>query len=386
MIGAGQPLDLRVRPAGSSWEPGSCHNSLVVKWTRLTSATNCCLCSVSRFTYDAFSRRVKIEEGTASGSTFTPNTSLTRNFVWVGGEIAEERDNSNVVQKKFFGMGEWRNGVGSLYYSRDHLGSLRELTDGSGTVRARYEYDPYGRRSANLVTATNALAADWGFTGHYYHEPSQLHLAWFRAYDAKLGRWISRDPIAEADGLNLYGYVGGDPVNLRDPLGLWIEDEDGFPVLVTGTALDALFYDEATKAEHDAIMANAKAALIRGGKAVAEEAAMACVPLGRFVKAGKALKNAGEVGIQLTKSSLKLGQEMHKAYKAGLADGVNTFKEFNKIKGIRPDFVDFTIKTIYELKPYNPRAIREGLKQLDRYKSAFEETYGSGWKTVLDTY
>ncbi len=77
---------------------------------------------------------------------------------------------------------------------------------------------------------------------------------------------------------------------------------------------------------------------------------------------------------------------MHKAYKAKLADGVNTFKEFNKIKGIRPDFVDFTTKTIYELKPNNPRAIKEGLEQLNRYKSIFEEIYGSGWKTVLDTY
>ena len=128
------------------------------------------------------------------------------------------------VQKKFFGLGEWRNGVGNLYYARDHLGNLRELTDGSSVVRARYEYDPYGRRSANLITGGNALAADWGFTGHYYHANSGLHLAWFRAYDANLGRWISRDPIGEYGGMNLYGYVLGNPISFVDPLGLALSD------------------------------------------------------------------------------------------------------------------------------------------------------------------
>ncbi len=91
-------------------------------------------------------------------------------------------------------------------------------------------------------------------------------------------------------------------------------------------------------------------------------------------------------GVQYTKSSLKLGQEMHTAYKAGLADGVTTFKEFTGIKGIRPDFVDFGTKTIYELKPFNPRQIQLGTKQLNNYKSLFEQNYGGTWKTVLDHY
>jgi len=59
-----------------------------------------------------------------------------------------------------------------------------------------------------------------GFTGHYYHQPSGLHLALYRAYDADLGRWLSRDPIAENAGINLYSYVVNDPVSLWDPLGL----------------------------------------------------------------------------------------------------------------------------------------------------------------------
>jgi uncharacterized protein RhaS with RHS repeats len=44
-------------------------------------------------------------------------------------------------------------------------------------------------------------------------------LAPFRGYDAETGRWLSRDPIEEIGGLNLYGYVVNDPLNTFDPLG-----------------------------------------------------------------------------------------------------------------------------------------------------------------------
>jgi hypothetical protein len=42
----------------------------------------------------------------------------------------------------------------------------------------------------------------------------------FRYYDPETGRWPSRDPIQEQGGLNLYGFVGNDPVNRWDVLGL----------------------------------------------------------------------------------------------------------------------------------------------------------------------
>ncbi len=42
----------------------------------------------------------------------------------------------------------------------------------------------------------------------------------YRFYNPNLGRWINRDPIAEAGGINLYGFVLNDPVNFIDPTGL----------------------------------------------------------------------------------------------------------------------------------------------------------------------
>jgi hypothetical protein len=100
----------------------------------------------------------------------------------------------------------------------------------------------------------------------------------------------------------------------------------------------------------------------------------------------------GEVGEgikeseEFTKSSLELGQQMHKEYKVeDVLEGI-AVKEFRGIPGIRPDFVNFSTKTIYELKPNNPRAIKQGYKQLAKYKGIFEKQLGGTWKTVLDTY
>jgi RHS repeat-associated protein len=56
-----------------------------------------------------------------------------------------------------------------------------------------------------------------------YNADSGLYLAERRAYDPATGRWLSRDPIGEIGDTygNVYVYVGGDPLNRRDPLGLW---------------------------------------------------------------------------------------------------------------------------------------------------------------------
>jgi RHS repeat-associated protein len=148
------------------------------------------------------------------------DTTTVKTFVWSGNTIAEERDAAGTaVSKRFFAEGEQRIGgtdAGNYYYSRDHLGSLREVTDGTGALKAQYDYDAWG----NQVVVTGNMSFDFGYTGHYRHAASNLYLAPFRAYDPTMGRWLSRDPIKEDGGLNLYGYVRNNPVHLRDPLGL----------------------------------------------------------------------------------------------------------------------------------------------------------------------
>ena len=160
----------------------------------------------SEFTYDGLGRRVKLVEKT-NGVVVS-----TKLFVWCGTELCEERDSTGSnVTKRFFGQGEQISGT-NYFFTRDHLGSVREMTDGSGTIHARYDYDPYGRRTK----VSGDMDADFAFTGDYYHANSGLYLTLYRAYDPNTGRWISRDPMQENESLNLYVYAGEDPINYID--------------------------------------------------------------------------------------------------------------------------------------------------------------------------
>jgi RHS repeat-associated protein len=169
----------------------------------------------SEFSYDGLDRRVRILE-MESGIPVSD-----KRFVWSGVRPVEERDTANNALGRYFAEGEQRTvasgATANFYYMLDHLGSIQEMTDASGAVRAAYAYEPFGNRTK----LSGDLDVDFGYTGHYRHVRSGLNLAPYRAYDSATGRWISRDPIAEDGGLNMYGYVGNSPTNRSDPLGLW---------------------------------------------------------------------------------------------------------------------------------------------------------------------
>jgi RHS repeat-associated protein len=172
----------------------------------------------TELTYDGASHRKKIVEK-SSGTVIG-----TKQFVWVGNRIAEERDANNVVTRRYYSNGEQRIGgldAGIYFYSKDHLGSIREMTDTAGAIRTRYDYDPFG----NTTMVSGDLSVDFGYTGHYWLNTigNNLYLAPFRAYDPTIGRWISRDSLEDAEtseGPNLYSYVRNNPSGATDPLGL----------------------------------------------------------------------------------------------------------------------------------------------------------------------
>jgi RHS repeat-associated protein len=167
--------------------------------------------SSSLFAYDGLSRRTQIIEKNSSGTITS-----TKNFLWAGKDIIQERDSSNAVTKQFFLQGEQQTGV-NYYYTRDQLGSTRELLNSSGGIVARYSYDPYGNDA--LVSGTNL--ASFQYAGYYFHQPSGLQLAIFRTYDSNTGRWLSRDPAGEIfGGFDLYEYCDDLPIDAVDSFGL----------------------------------------------------------------------------------------------------------------------------------------------------------------------
>jgi RHS repeat-associated protein len=171
---------------------------------------------ITEFTYDGLGRRV--------GIRFLVNgaEASNRRFVWCDNEICEERTSAGLVSKRYYPQGmkiESGATAGAYFYSHDHLGSIRELTDSVGTVRARYSYDPFGQQ----MRLIGDIDADFGFAYMFWSPEASVNLTWFRAYDPDIGRWLSRDPLENAElveGSNLYGYVHNNPVNQFDPLGL----------------------------------------------------------------------------------------------------------------------------------------------------------------------
>ncbi|MFN5869633.1 MAG: RHS repeat-associated core domain-containing protein, partial [Akkermansiaceae bacterium] len=158
----------------------------------------------------------------------TVNGVASKRFLWDGVELLLEKTATHTITKKFYGDGEQRIGgtdAGNYFYTQDHLGSVREVVNQTGTLQARYDYDSYGKQSVRYQNAAYLGGCTFGYTGHItlpalVAGQSELVLTHYRAYDPQLGRWLSADPLGEVGGINLYGYVGGNPINLLDHLGM----------------------------------------------------------------------------------------------------------------------------------------------------------------------
>ena len=173
------------------------------------------------FVYDAWGKCAKIIETTNNSVT------STKQFVWDGNERCEERDGSNNLTRQYFDLGQINISGGSptnYFYTKDHLGSVREVTNSSAAIQAQYSYDPFGRKT-NVVSET--IPADFQYAGMYKHERSGMNLTLYRAYKADLGRWISRDPVGEVAGTNRFAYVENDPIGNIDALGLMVIPQHG---------------------------------------------------------------------------------------------------------------------------------------------------------------
>ncbi len=124
-----------------------------------------------------------------------------------------------------YSVGTWAT---NLFYHSDGNGNVTYLMNSGQTKAASYQYDPYGF----LLTADGDFADGhpYRFSSREFHVNSGLYYFGFRYYDPNLQRWLSQDPIEELGGLNLYGFVGNEPINAVDPYGL----EVGYRYEATG--------------------------------------------------------------------------------------------------------------------------------------------------------
>jgi len=108
------------------------------------------------------------------------------------------------------------------WYFYDANGNVGQVLDATNTNNittvARYEYDPYGNTLS--ATGTYATANPFRFSTTWFDTETGLSYYGYRYYNTRLGRWISRDPIGERSGLDLYGFIGISPANQVDLLGM----------------------------------------------------------------------------------------------------------------------------------------------------------------------
>ncbi|MFH2067335.1 MAG: RHS repeat-associated core domain-containing protein [Pseudomonadota bacterium] len=126
-------------------------------------------------------------------------------YIYLNGELLAKVDGNSTSESIY-------------YYHNDHLGTPQKLTNTNGIVVWAADYDPFGTAT---VSAGSTIENNMRFPGQYYDAETGLHYNYYRYYDPSIGRYLTPDPIGLAGGINLYAYVGGNPVNYSDPFGLW---------------------------------------------------------------------------------------------------------------------------------------------------------------------
>ncbi|MCX7098979.1 MAG: DUF6531 domain-containing protein [Methylococcales bacterium] len=106
----------------------------------------------------------------------------------------------------------------------DHLNTPRAILDTANRTVWRWDNsDAFGNGSPQEDPDHDGKRFTYNlrFPGQYFDAETGLHYNMTRYYSPRLGRYIQSDRIGLAGGLNTYGYVGGDPVDWVDPLGLF---------------------------------------------------------------------------------------------------------------------------------------------------------------------
>ena len=246
----GAPIEYRYDDNGNQTDDGTFtfewdyRNRLHTVTRNATSTTPEQLVAV--YSYDAAGRRIRkvvTNSGVLDGTT---------DFYHDGRRVIEERNGPDdlvrqyvygvyidepLVMDRNLGGGDTATGPRDqrLFYHQNALYSVFALTDDTGNVLESYLYDAYGRQTiispgitsvvgsgadgAILSGAASEFRNPYTFTGRRYDPESQLYFYRARYYDAKLGRFIQRDPVGVSDGVNRYQYVHDNPVSNLDPSG-----------------------------------------------------------------------------------------------------------------------------------------------------------------------
>ncbi|KFG92231.1 hypothetical protein GQ56_0138615, partial [Burkholderia paludis] len=107
------------------------------------------------------------------------------------------------------------------YYQCDQIGTPQEVTDEAGEVAWSARYKAWGEAKEVISEAARkaGIRNPIRFQGQYFDHETGLHYNRHRYYDPNSGRFICKDPIGLAGGINVFQYAPN-PISWIDPLGL----------------------------------------------------------------------------------------------------------------------------------------------------------------------
>jgi RHS repeat-associated protein len=184
--------------------------------------------------YDWRHRLTTLTTQTFDGSAWASHS--VRTFIYDGWllalELVDRADGTRQAAEYFWGADlsgteQGAGGVGGLiavsvdgvYHlpCYDHNGNVTAYVSETGSLSAQYLYDAFG----NALEQSGPMAAIFRhrFSTKYFIPETHSYYYGYRHYAPKFGCWMSRDPIGENGGLNLYLFVLNNPANGFDYLG-----------------------------------------------------------------------------------------------------------------------------------------------------------------------
>jgi RHS repeat-associated protein len=196
----------------SKSKPGTTMN---FKWDDLGQLDTAIVNGVATtYGYDGIGRRIR---KTVNGTT--------TQYLYDGNNIIAELDGSGNLLREYsyfpgidqpLAMRQQSTGA-VYYYATEDAGHVTALVNSSNSVVNTYQLDPFG----NAISVSEGVTQPFRFAGSPFDAETGMYYMRARYYDPQLARFISEDPIGVSGGINPYAYAGNDPVNGRDPLGLW---------------------------------------------------------------------------------------------------------------------------------------------------------------------